>query len=444
MNNKFKKHINESINIKLDDTILVAASAGIDSCVLIDLLLKNNFKIAIAHCNFQLRGTESSDNHSFIEKIAKNNKLQFFSILFDTLKESKVRKQSIQMVARELRYEWFQKIAKDNNFKYIATGHHTNDSIETVILNLTKGTGIAGLHGIKPLNNNIIRPLLPFSREEILKYATTQSIEWQEDSSNISTKYARNLIRHEVIPILKKINPNLENTFTQTFEKINAIEKIFEKYVENKIIETVKIIQNEIYFDIEKLKNENSYVIYKLIENYGFNYYQSKELLLLLHKINCSGKILYSTDYQLIIDRLFFIISIKKPIIILETIINEPIFKIELHNQIITSEIIEINSFKLTKKNNICYFDLNEVKFPLKIRTWKHGDKIAPFGMKGKKNISDILIDYKIPQKEKSNFLVIEDADNEVISLVNLKASNKNKISLETKKVIKITSNFLK
>lgn len=214
-----------------EDTILLAVSGGIDSIVMCDLFSKISQKFAIAHCNFQLRGQDSEEDEVFVRKLAEDYQVPFFSKRFDTLKYAQKEKISTQMAARDLRYQWFDKLLIANQMTKLATAHHQNDVLETVLLNLTRGTGIAGLHGILPQNKHIIRPLLFLTKEEVLEYAQEHQLKWREDISNQSNKYKRNSIRNEVIPLLKELNPKLEKTFDTSIQKIQASEWMMNEYV---------------------------------------------------------------------------------------------------------------------------------------------------------------------------------------------------------------------
>ena len=222
---KFQNYIAAEQLFDLQDSVLLAVSGGMDSVVMAHLFFKAKFKFAIAHCNFGLRGEEADADEKFVKKLARKYKVPYFSEHFDTQAFADQEKISVQMAARVLRYEWFEKIRKEQQFQYLATGHHLNDMVETVLFNLTRGTGISGLHGILPKQDTLIRPMLFADKEMIYEYVVKNELLWREDSSNQSVKYQRNLIRNEIVPLLKNINPNLENTIRQTIEKVTGVEK---------------------------------------------------------------------------------------------------------------------------------------------------------------------------------------------------------------------------
>lgn len=435
MNKKFKKYIFEECKIEPNAKVILAISGGLDSCVLLDLFLKSGINFALAHCNFKLRGDESDENERFVSQLALKNNLPFFTKQFETQTLVANSSESTQMLARKLRYDWFQLLLIENNFDFVATAHHKNDVIETSILNFTRGTGISGFHGIKANQNKIIRPLLYATREEIKNYASENNIEYQEDSSNSSTKYYRNLVRHEVIPQLKKINPNIENTIEQTIEKVNVVEKIYadfiadfkQKYVINNKNENIEI-------EILASKKHDAFILYSIIEVYGFNYQQTKQIL----TFDKTGNVFYSSDYKLVIDRKKYIIS-KKTILNFETIfIQDFNTNLVLLNGILTFQRISKSVFNPERNHNCIYLDEKKIKFPLELRKWKNGDTIQPFGMKGRKNVSDILVDAKVPLSEKDTILVLVN-DLEIIWILGYAFSEKFKIIADNESIVKIS-----
>jgi tRNA(Ile)-lysidine synthase len=218
---KFQHHIELNFPYLKEKKLLLAVSGGLDSMVLMHLFQELNYSIGIAHCNFQLRGKESDADENFVKLQAEKFQIPIFSTRFETEKFANTNKLSIQLAARKLRYDWFYQLLEEENYDYLLTAHHLDDQLETFLINLSRGTGIEGLTGIPATNDKIMRPLLPFSREEILAFAEENSLSWREDSSNASTKYLRNKIRHEVIPILKTLNPNFLPTFENTLEHLN-------------------------------------------------------------------------------------------------------------------------------------------------------------------------------------------------------------------------------
>ena len=248
MQQQFTDHIRAKFPFLKNQKLLIAISGGIDSVVLTHLLHKEGYQIALAHCNFQLRKEESTLDEVFIKDLGKSLDIPTYCIRFETTKFAQKQKLSTQLAARSLRYNWFQKLLKEEQFSYVLTAHHADDNLETFLINLTRGTGLEGLTGIPAINNTIIRPLLPFSRTTILAYAKDKNIEWREDKSNASTKYIRNRIRHQVIPVLKEINPSLLDSFAKTITYLQDSQEI----ITDKIQEVSENVGHSETLDLDK------------------------------------------------------------------------------------------------------------------------------------------------------------------------------------------------
>lgn len=439
-----------------NEKIIIAVSGGVDSVVLLDRLFLDNWlaqstdgwivypplndlpkrtfvfkphhvnNLAIAHCNFQLRRQESEDDEIFVRQAAENYGLPFFCKRFDTQEIAEKSKSSIQLVARQLRYTWFEELLKELDFQYIATAHHQNDSIETVLYNLTKGTGIAGLHGILPKQGNIIRPLLDWSKKEILAYATDNQLAWREDSSNQTDKYSRNLIRHQVVPVLKKINPNLEHTFKDTILRISAVERIFKEQVEifkNKLFQ--KSSQNPAYFlDIDIIRNESENLIklHEVLKDFGFNFTQTNLIINSLE--GDSGKTFESDTHTLVKDRTALVIC-KKEVRTIDNLLTFRIFE-------------KTSDFEFSKTKEKVHLDAGKTGDNFNIRLWQEGDSFQPLGMKGKsKNISDFLNELKIPLNLKKQVYVLT-ADEKIAWVIGYQVDDRFKITEKTKTIIEI------
>ncbi len=381
---KLTAHINTNVPFLKDKKLLIAISGGLDSVVLYHLLATLNFDISLAHCNFNLREKESDLDEEFVKKISQKTSNQIFIKSFDTEKYSIDNKLSTQIAARELRYTWFQELIGKHNFDYILTAHHADDNLETFLINLTRGTGLEGFTGIPKINGNIVRPLLPFSREEILKYAKEHNIEWREDASNASTKYTRNKIRHQVIPVLKEINPSLLSSFEKTLENLQESQQILEDRIEevsSKIIETKGAITKINIDKIQQLSNPKGY-LYQLLKNHSFTEWNDVYDLLSAQ----SGKQVFSKTHRLLKDREFLFLtkkevssSIKESFEIAE---NQPEITQPIH--LIFEEIQE----KSTENKQTIYVDKDLLKYPLVVRKWQNGEYLYPTKMQGKKKLS--------------------------------------------------------
>jgi tRNA(Ile)-lysidine synthase len=438
MLNKFKIYITEMQLCKPTDQILLAVSGGIDSIVMLDLCIKSGLKVGIAHCNFGLRGAESDGDEVFVCELAQQSNVPFFTQRFDTKKRTEVAGISTQMAARELRYAWFGELLRTKGFDYLATAHHLNDSIETVILNLVRGTGLAGLSGIPIKNASIIRPLSFATRAEIVQYAQENRLQWREDSSNAEDKYQRNFIRHQVIPLLQSLNPNLEQTFAQTLIRINQGRDFLNTQVEIFENEVVKQIEKNIFIDYTKLiiQPSTALLFTQILEKYGFNAIQSAEILVSIEAE--SGKQFFSPSHILVKDRNQFVITPKNETIEMAWTIEAGQAQLQTRLFNLQIQFIEdLTDFLIPTSQNIACLDYDLLAFPLKIRKWQQGDFFYPLGMKGRKKISDFLIDLKIPRNLKENVYLLE-SNGEIVWIIGYRLDNRFKISKNTQKIVSI------
>jgi tRNA(Ile)-lysidine synthase len=412
MLDRFHKYNTENGLFRLEDKLLVTVSGGIDSVVLCHILREYGARFSIAHCNFGLRGQESDQDEAFVEELAEDIEVNIHIKKFDTTNLLKNSGMSTQMMARELRYNWFSELAEQKGYRYTITAHHQNDLIETVLLNLVRGTGIAGLHGIKAKSGRLLRPLLFASKEEILRYAELNKLKWREDSSNQSSKYQRNLIRQEVVPLLKKINPNLENTIRQSIEKISAAETIFNNYVEGCRMDFISTKENYVIVEYDFLNEESEplIILFELLRPYGFNYSQAAEILECLN--GEPGKKFISSSYVLVKDRTQLIITEKNDLTkASELLIEKDTKKLFLPWSGLSLLMQTSIGYTKTETLSNVFLALEKLKFPLLVRPWKAGDQFQPFGMKGKKKISDFLNDLKVPLNLKENISVVVSGD---------------------------------
>lgn len=438
MLSEFKNFIQSKQLFLPSDRVLLAVSGGVDSMVMLDLFAQAQFDFVVAHCNFGLRGADSEGDEAFVKEKSQSLGIQYFSKLFDTQNYAEQKGISIQMAARELRYAWFKELLNLHKINYLATAHHQNDNLETILLNLLRGTGIAGLRGILPKKGKIIRPILFATREEIKDYATQRQIQWREDSSNTENKYQRNLLRNQIIPVFKTINPHLEENIAQTAEKLRAMEILFKKRIKKIKQKALKFEKGITYISIDSFQKISEPVIQlaEILKDFGFTYAQAKKIW--TSRAQISGKIFSSQEYDLVKDRRHWVISPKITVQNLTWKIEEnteileiPFFKLKM-------QIIDNQGITNIKKNpKFAGLDFEKLRFPLKIRVWQEGDYFYPLGMEHKKKISDFLIDLKIPRNLKKQVLVLT-SEGKIVWVMGYRIDNRFKISEETKKIFEL------
>ncbi len=420
-----------------DEKILLAVSGGIDSVVLASLLNQFAMDFAITHCNFQLRGKDSDEDESLVKDLAIKYAVPIFTKKFDTVNYAKGKGISTQIAARELRYEWFRKLANEHGFKFIATGHHANDQLETIIFNLTKGTGIKGLRGILPINGNIIRPLIYAKKEEIEQYASEKSLKWRDDISNQSLKYKRNLLRHKVIPVLEQINPSLVSNLHFTTERLAETAYLVKstcKEFNQKNIRKTKDGAFEI--DLMALQNSafKNLILSEILTPYDFNFRQTRQVV---NNLNAQvGKIYKSRSHELLINRKSLIVRpISEKPKWQQVEIKEDTKEIKFSNLTLECNFIDKPSTNnLVFKPNKLYLDAALIAFPLIVRYWKSGDSFIPFGMQGNKKVSDFLTDKKLSIFEKQSVKVLC-YENTIVWVIGLRPDNRFRVTDKTKKI---------
>jgi len=435
----FHDHIARHQLCKATDKILLAVSGGLDSMVMLHLFHKSGYSIAVAHCNFQLRGAESDGDEEFVRARCSHLNIPFYSIEFDTNNYAWENSLSIQIAARQLRYAWFEELLEQEKLDKLATGHHLNDSLETVLLNLCKGTGVHGLAGIPLENKFIIRPMLFASRAEVELYATEENLEWREDSSNLTDDYQRNFLRHKIIPLLKEINPSLENTFSMTLEKVRGgveLMSLSRKELENSFVKTrdgKTFIMKEVFTPLRYAAP----VLWEMIKQFGFNLEQCEEIIQSIR--TQSGKKFLTTTNQLIIDRESLIISTHQ----------DSWAQTEIEEGQTESKLgpwrLAINECEAVVNANRseAILDAEKLHFPLSWRKWKAGDSFCPLGMDHHKKVSDFLIDQKIPITDKDSVTVLE-SKGEIIWVVGHRVDNRYKITDQTKQAIAFQISIIK
>ena len=433
MQNAFQDHINAKLPFLKKSKLLIAISGGMDSVVLARLCHNMGFKMALAHCNFNLRGNESDADEHFVLQLAEDLDLEVFVESFDTNIFAEQQKLSIQMAARKLRYDWFEALAEQLHFDYVLTAHHADDNLETFLINLTRGTGLEGLTGIPEVQGKLVRPLLPFSRETIEAFAKKSHFTWRDDSSNVSTKYVRNKLRHDVIPVLKQINPSLLLSFQNTMNNLNDTASIVNESIKKVSDRAVETLDNhQIKFKIsefKKLNNPKAY-LFELLKAYGFTEWNDVANLLNAQ----SGKQVFSETWRLIKDRNYLLLS-ERPKEIAETM---TVFEADdfIDTPFGTLFLSEVDAVAETGKSLI-FVDKEALRFPLTIRKWQKGDVFYPAGMTGKKKLSKYFKDEKFSLLDKENTWLLC-TQTAIVWVIGKRADNRFRVTEHTKQILKI------
>ncbi|UUC44902.1 tRNA lysidine(34) synthetase TilS [Flavobacterium cerinum] len=429
---RLQKHLDNDYPFLKGKKLLLAISGGIDSTVLLHLFHALPYEIAVAHCNFSLRGDESDGDERFVSEFCTEQNIRFLTIRFNTQEYATSRKLSIQLAARELRYNWFQRLIDEEGYDYLLTAHHLDDALETFLINLTRGTGLDGLTGIPGQNGQTLRPLLPFSRVEIENYARDNAINWREDSSNASDKYVRNRLRHQVVPVLKELNPNFLQGFQDTLHHLQQAETLTKDAVDSLYKKVVTEKDGQLSIAIEKLKLVPNYkaYLYQWLKSYGFTAWDDIYNLVEAQ----SGKQVFSGHYRLLKDRDFLLLSKQKTITDQYLEITE--------NQEVALEQGRIKMYPVTNvtdngDSRIIFVDKDKLKLPLILRKWKEGDYFYPSGMAGRKKISKYFKDEKFSLIDKENCWLLCSGD-EIIWVVGKRADRRFTTEETTNTIIKI------
>ncbi|MEM6318636.1 MAG: tRNA lysidine(34) synthetase TilS [Bacteroidota bacterium] len=419
------------------DKVLVAVSGGIDSMVLASLLYKLGQPMGIAHCNFQLRGEASEADEVLVRRWSEKRNIPFHCSKFDTKKESVLQKKSIELTAREQRYAWFQKLIKAFDYQVIATAHHLNDSLETLLFNLVKGTGIRGLHGIPVKNGQIVRPLSFATRQMVEEYAEESGIAFRTDASNNNTQFSRNLIRHEVIPVLRQLNPSLENTFSQTLRQLKDTEQLFLWAVQQHKNTMINEENNLIKIDITELKKAPAMrtVLFEIIKDFGFS---SDHVDQIFRAIDNVGAQFYSQTHRILVERKHILVKKKGEVEPLHFEITSYPATLHLYRQRLNVQELDEQPSELNQGKAVAFFDADKLQLPLNVRNWQDGDRFQPIGMNGQsKKVKDYLRDEKVSRIRKEQILVVE-SQGEIVWLVGHRMDERFKLGDTTERIVQM------
>jgi len=433
---RFLSYISQNNLFSPADRLLLGVSGGKDSVLMAHLLYAAGYQFGIAHCNFCLRDDESDGDEDFTRELASKLKVAFHSIRFNTVEYASSNQISIQMAARELRYTWFEQIRQEHDYHYIAVAQHKSDATETILLNLIRGTGISGLHGILPKRDKIIRPLLFLTSEEIDAIVSDNSITYREDSSNASVKYARNKIRHEVIPKMKQLNKDLDLTFEENSRRFLQLEMFLNQEVEklrNKLFHHTNADTIEIDVDLLADLNPRDLLLYELFKPYHFSETTIQDLVSVWK--NQSGKIFESKSHILLLDRNILILKKRSISECREIIISEETRSFEWNRKKYNISYVTQEELSFSGDSKIAYLDADLLQFPLNLRLWNIGDYFYPLGMTGKKKISDFFIGQKLNRFGKANVGILENGNGDILWAVGYRSDNRYRVTSDTENI---------
>ena len=427
MLSKVKDYIKKHKLLSLSDLYIVALSGGADSVALLLLLDEMGYKVHALHCNFHLRGEESDRDERFCEDLCLKKNIPFHRIHFDTLMYAETHKMSVEMAARELRYRYFEQLRKDIGAEAICVAHHQDDTVETVLLNLVRGTGLRGLTGIQPRNGAILRPLLCVTRTEIEAYLATKQQDYVTDSTNLETDFVRNKIRLQVVPLLRQLNPAVSENIVRTAEHLTEAQKVLDA-----VVDTYK---GSNQLDLCALQQVGSaeYIVFEWLKQYGFNGSQVQQVISAETGSICSSP----TGYEVLKDRGRLLVE---PTIMAFTPIRIP----EEGTYVLPDDrrlnVRRSNPF-VSKDSHEATLDARQVRFPLTVRRVEEGDWMIPYGMTGRKLLSDLMTDLKMSLFDRRRQLVVVDAQGAVVWAIGLRTDHRCRVTDATQEVIAIKIN---
>ncbi len=423
-----------------NDRLLIAVSGGVDSVVLCELCHQAGYPFEIAHCNFQLRGSESDADEAFVKELGNKYQVQVYNKRFDTNAQKSEKGESIQVMARALRYEWFNElIAQDP--RYLLTAHHANDNIETLLMNFFKGTGINGLQGILPketgLVKQLVRPLLFAGKEELLSFARLHQLTWREDASNNSNAYTRNYFRNELIPSIQQVFPQVETNLLDNIERFRDIHTLYKQAIMINMRSLVEQRGGEWYIPVLKLSKMAalSTVLFEMLKPFGFQGTQIQEVSKLLKSE--SGKYVSSATHRILKNRKWLIVSALNANTQTYYLIERENEQLHFEDGSLTMRWLSMAE-KFSNDNSIAQLDAKDLKFPLLLRKWKQGDYFYPLGIQKKKKLSRFFIDQKLSLLQKEHTWVIE-SDKKIIWVVGLRIDDRCKVTAATKEVLHLS-----
>ncbi len=442
---EFEKYVAQNELFGHDDKILLTVSGGVDSMVMMSLFAASGYRFGVAHCNFQLRGQESDEDEALVAEQARRYGVELFNRRFDAQDEMERTGESMEMAARRLRYTWFRSLCDEHGYNVIAIAHHINDSIETFFINMLRGTGLRGLTGISVQAGRIVRPLMFATRKDILDYATAHRIPYREDSSNRSTKYLRNKVRLGIVPMLREINPQFTTVMRRNISRLTDAQTFIDRSVE--LIRRDAMTEQGGLYTLHVDRIDASlplgYVVYEILNSmFGF---KGDTVDALCHALqqNNTGRRFYSREWVATIDRGRIVIGRIADEDTCMTQVEQGVLRSYCGSSVLHYEYCDIDMIdSVTTPDNVALVDADKLRFPLTLRRWQQGDWFVPFGMSGRKKVSDFLIDAKVSMAEKSRQFVLLSGD-DVVWLVGRRADDRFRLTRQTENVLKITREIL-
>lgn len=427
-----------------DDRVLLAVSGGVDSMVLMRLMVDAGYRFAVAHCNFQLRGAESDGDECLVEQEAARLGVEYYSTRFDTEGVMAETGESMEMAARRLRYAWFEELCDKHGYSVVAVAHHLDDSIETCFINMLRGTGLRGLTGISVRNKRVVRPLLFATRDEILSFAKANNIAFREDSSNSSTKYLRNRIRHEVVPMMREINPQYTSVMRRNIAMLDQAQQYIDASIARIKSDALHSLGDGCKLDINAIDASlpRSFVIYEILNSeFGFKGDVVDDICAALDG-GVSGRRFYASQMVAVVDRGCVIITPKdRSAARCDTLLIEEEGSYEYGGLMLNFEYLDISRVEtLDQGANVALLDANKITYPLQVRAWRAGDSFMPFGMHGRKKISDFLVDSKVSIVDKQRQMLLL-SDSDVVWVVGRRIDNRFAITKKTERVLRVSIN---
>lgn len=441
LESNFRKFVESERLFGQSDSVLLAASGGLDSTVLTHLFAQRSYSFAIAHANFGLRAADADEDERWVAALAQQFKVPFHTRRFATKVYAKEHGLSTQMAARRLRYAWLEEVRSEHGYVCIATAHHQNDQLETTLLNLVRGTGVAGLRGMLARRGSLVRPLLFAPRKALEAYAQQHQLEWREDWSNASDAYRRNQLRHHVVPLLQQLNPNLLSTYERTRARLRATEQVLLAEVKRVEENARQQVGDEVWLDKAVLRQhpQVTLILAELIRPFGFSYQQAHDLMACLSPAAVVGQRFLSTHYTLFVERQHLVIVKKNEEVSVTKAVQVSDTRIELPPLILTLTTQPALGYQLPRQRHVAALDADRLRFPLQLRPWQAGDWFCPLGMEHRKKLSDFLIDQKVPRHRKASVYVLT-SEEEIVWVVGWRIDHRYRVTDQTQKVYEISS----